>query len=70
MFRPGCIILRCQRSEANSVDPEVVAHYEPPYRDLGSLRNKLFSFLVLNPILHSEWSKLHRVLAILSAIGL
>ena len=37
------IILRFQRLEGNSADPEEVAHNEPPHLDLPCLQIKLFS---------------------------
>ena len=55
MLGPSYIILRIQRLEANSVDLDEVAHYEPPHIDLCCLHIQLFSSLVLkelNSVLH------------------
>ena len=41
MFSPRCIIFKDKR--ANSVDPDEVAHNEPPNLDLGCLQIQLFS---------------------------
>ena len=41
MFLPGCFQFKCKR--ANSVDPDEVAHYEPPHQDLHCLHINLFS---------------------------
>ena len=38
MLSPSLIILRIRRLEANSVDLDEVAHYEPPHQDLRSLQ--------------------------------
>ena len=42
MLSPSYIILRIQRLEANSVDLEKVAHYEPPCQDLCFLQIQIF----------------------------
>ena len=46
---PSNIIWRIQtRTEkVNSVDPDEVAHYEPPHLDLHCFQIQLFSFLML-----------------------
>ena len=45
MFSPCCIILRITDLRANSVDPDEVAHNEPPHLDLHCLQIQIFSFL-------------------------
>ena len=44
MFLTSYIILRTLGLGANSVDPDEVAHYEPPHLDLCCLQMQLFSF--------------------------
>ena len=44
------IILRMQRLEANSVDLDEVAHYEPPHQNLRCLQIQLFSSLVVKEL--------------------
>ena len=41
------ILLRIQRLEANSVDPDKAVHYEMPHQDLCCLLVQLYSFLAL-----------------------
>ena len=41
------MVLRIQRLEGNSVDPNEVAHYEPTHQVLHCLQIQLFSSLVL-----------------------
>ena len=47
MFHASCKILRIQRLEGKQVDPDEVAHYEPPYLDLHCLQIQVFSFMAL-----------------------
>ena len=42
--------MRIQRLEANSIDLDEVAHYEPPHQDLCCLQIQLFSFLVFKEL--------------------
>ena len=50
MLSPSYIILRIQRIEANSVDLDAVAHYEPPHQHLRCLQSQVFSSLVLKEL--------------------
>ena len=48
-------MLRIQRLEANSVDLDEMAHFEPPHQDLCCLQMQLFSSLVLKEVsIHSK----------------
>ena len=47
-FPPSYNILKFKDLWANSVDPDEVAHHEPPYPDLHCLQIVLFLFLVLS----------------------
>ena len=40
---------------ANCVNPEEVAHYEPPHLDLYCLQIQLFSFVALLVLKYSVW---------------
>ena len=46
--------LRFQRLEANSADPDEVAHDEPPHQDLRCLHIQLFTSLVLKEFILPE----------------
>ena len=50
ILSPSYIILRLQRLEANSVDLDEVARYEPPHQNLRCLQIQLFSSLVLKEL--------------------
>ena len=44
MLIPSYIILRIERQDGiNSVDPDEVAHYEPPHQHLRCLQIQVFS---------------------------
>ena len=57
---------------ANSVDPDEVAHDEPPHLDLHCLQIQLYFISVCSflRLLHSEQPKLYGVSTVLSAIKL
>ena len=63
-FVPALSYSEFKDSRANTVDTDEVAHYELPHLDLLCLQI-YFWYLTL---MHSEWPKLHRVLAVLRAI--
>ena len=46
------MILRIQRLDANTVDPDEVAHDEPPHQDLHCLEILRISFLVLQLLIN------------------
>ena len=67
MLSPSHIILRIQRLEANSVELDEVAHYEPPHQDLRCLQIQLFSSLVVR--VNNSISTLKTLLDIVSPAG-